>query len=209
MYVSVIVPTRNHCESLRNTIASLQQLNFPNDLYEIIIIDNNSMDDTRHVVEECKQQGKKEVIYYEESRDGLHYARHAGAQIAKGDILAYTDDDAICDPDWLSELTRPYTDPKVGCVGGKVLPRFETKEPAWAKYSNFLYVLSILDRGDEIVKVNDAQIYGCNYSIRKTVLYDAGGFHPDSTPPSLMRYLGDGGVGLTNKAIEKIGRAHV
>jgi len=91
----------------------------------------------------------------------------------------------------------------VGCVGGTILPRFETKEPAWAKYPNFLYVLSILDRGDEIVKVNDAQIYGCNYSIRKTVLYDAGGFHPDSTPPSLMRYLGDGGVGLTNKAIER------
>lgn len=201
MYVSAIIPTHNRCESLRNTIVSLQQQNFPNDHYEIIVIDNNSMDDTRHVVEECKQQGKKEVIYYEESRDGLHYARHAGAQIAKGDILAYTDDDAICDPDWLSELTRPYTDPKVGCVGGKVLPRFESKEPEWAK--DFPEFLSILDRGSAITKVNDAEIWGCNYSIRKTALYDAGGFHPDITPSSLMRYLGDGECGLTNKAIEK------
>jgi len=201
VYMSVIVPTRNHCESLRNTIVSLQQLNFPNDRYEIIVIDNNSTDDTRRVVEEGKQQGKKEIIYCKELRVGLHYARHAGAQIAKGDILAYIDDDAICDPDWLLELTRPYTDPKVGCVGGKILPRFETKEPAWAKY--FPSSLSILDRANEIAKVNDAQIYGCNYSVRKTVLYDAGGFHPDSTPPSLMRYLGDGEVGLTNKAIER------
>ena len=101
MYVSVIVPTRNHCESLRNTIASLQQLNFPNDRYEIIVIDNNSTDDTRRVVEEGKQQGKKEIIYCKELRVGLHYARHAGAKIAKGDILAYTDDDVICDPDGL------------------------------------------------------------------------------------------------------------
>ena len=113
---------------MRNTIVSLQQLNFPNDRYEIIVIDNNSTDDTRRVVEEGKQQGKKEIIYCKELRVGLHYARHAGAQIAKGDILAYIDDDAICDPDWLLELTRPYTDPKVGCVGGKILPRFETKD---------------------------------------------------------------------------------
>jgi len=201
VYVSIIIPTRNRCESLRNTIVSLQQQNFPDDHYEIIVIDNNSTDDTRCVVEECQQQGKKEIIYYEELRDGPHYARHAGTQIAKGDILAYTDDDVICDPDWLSGLTRPYTDPKVGCVGGKVLPRFETKEPAWAKY--FPGFLSILDRGSEITKVNDVGIWGCNYSIRKTVLYDAGGFHPDSTPSSLMRYLGDGEDGLTNKAIEK------
>jgi glycosyltransferase involved in cell wall biosynthesis len=135
-------------------------------------------------------------------RDGPHYARHAGAHIAKGDILAYTDDDVICDPDWLSGLTRPYTDPKVGCVGLKVLPRFETKEPAWHKYFPGCW-LSILDRGSESTKVNDALICSCNYSIRKTVLYDAGGFHPDSTPPSLMRYLGDGECGLTSKVIEK------
>lgn len=201
MYVSIIIPTRNRCESLRNTIVSLQQQNFPDDHYEIIVIDKPSTDDTRRVVEECNQHGRKEVIYYEELQDGVHYARHAGARIAKGDLLAYTDDDVICDPDWLSELTRPYTDPKVGCVGGKVLPRFETKEPAWAKY--FPGFLSILDRGSEITKVNDAGIWGCNYSIRKAVLYDAGGFNPTGTPASPMRYLGDEECGLTNKAIEK------
>ena len=201
MYVSVIVPTRNRCESLRNTIDSLQQLNFPNDHYEIIVINKKSIDDTRRVIEECNQHGKKEIIYYEQLQDGVHKARHIGAQMAKGDILAYIDDDAICDPDWLSELTRPYTDSKVGCVGGKILPRFETKEPAWAQY--YPGFLSILDRGSEITKVNDADIWGCNLSIRKTVLYDVGGFNPGGTPASLMRYLGDEEVGLLNKVIKK------
>jgi glycosyltransferase involved in cell wall biosynthesis len=200
VYVSIIIPTRNRCESLRNTLVSLQQLNFPHDQYEIIVIDKPSTDDTRRVVEECNQLGRKEIIYYEELQDGLHKARHAGAQIAKGDILAYTDDDAICDPDWLSGLTRPYTDPKVGCVGGKVLPRFETKEPAWAKY--FPGFLGILDRGSEIIKVNDAGIWGCNLSIRKTVLYDVGGFNPTGRA-SPMRYRGDDETGLLNKAIKK------
>ena len=201
MYVSIIVPTRNRCESLQNTIVSLQQQNFPDDHYEIIVINKDSADDTRRVVEECKQHGKKEIIYYEQLEDGVHKARHIGAQIAKGDILAYTDDDVICDPDWLSELTRPYIDPKVGCVGGKILPRFETKEPAWAKY--FPGFLSILDRGSEITKVNDAHIYGCNFSIRKTVLYDAGGYNPTGTPASAMRYLGDEEIGLLNKVLKK------
>ncbi|MGZ4862303.1 MAG: glycosyltransferase [Halobacteriota archaeon] len=201
MYASVIVPTRNRCESLRNTLVSLQQLNFPNDHYEIIVVDSSSADDTRRVVEECKQHGNKEIIYCKEVHKGVHKARHVGAQIAKGDILAYVDDDVICDPDWLSELTRPYTDPKVGCVGGKIAPRFEAKEPAWAKY--FPGYLSILDRGGEITKVNDDRIYGCNFSIRKTVLYDVGGFNPGGTPPSLMRYLGDEETGLLNKVIKK------
>jgi glycosyltransferase involved in cell wall biosynthesis len=186
---------------LRNTIVSLQQQNFPDDHYEIIVIDKPSTDDTQRIVEECNQHGRKEIIYYEELQDGVHKARHSGARIAKGDILAYTDDDVICDPDWLLELTRPYTDPKVGCVGGKVLPRFETKEPAWAKY--FPTYLSILDRGSEITKLNYAGIWGCNLSIRKTVLYDAGGFNPTGTPASPMRYLGDEEIGLLNKVIKK------
>jgi glycosyltransferase involved in cell wall biosynthesis len=201
IFVSVIIPTRNRCESLRDAIVSLQRLNYPNGQYEIIVIDNNSTDDTRRVVEECKQQGKKEIIYFKELRDGLHNARHAGARIAKGDIFAYIDDDVLCDPEWLSELTGPYSDPNVACVGGKILPRYETKEPDWAKcIPGFL---SILDRGSEIQTVNDAGIWGCNFSVRKSVLYEIGGFHPDAMPWNLIRYRGDGETGLLNKAVEK------
>jgi glycosyltransferase involved in cell wall biosynthesis len=201
VYVSVIVPTRNNCSSLRNTVVSLQKLGFPDDRYEIIVIDNNSTDDTQHVVEECSKRGDKELIYFKESRAGLHNARHAGARIAKGEVLAYVDDDVTCDPNWLSELARPYADPKVGCVGGKILPQYETKEPAWAKcYPGFL---SILDRADRITTINDAGIWGCNFSIRKSVFYDVGGFHPDAMPWPLIRYRGDGELGLLNKVIEK------
>jgi glycosyltransferase involved in cell wall biosynthesis len=185
---------------LRNAIVSLQRLNYPNGQYEIIVIDNNSTDATPCVVEECDKQGKEEIVYHKELRDGLHNARHAGAQIAKGDILAYIDDDVVCDPEWLSELTRPYTDPKVACVGGKILPRYETREPEWARY--FPHFLSILDRANEIKKVNDAGIWGCNFSIRKSVLYDVGGFHPDAMPWGLIRCRGDGETGLLNKVVE-------
>ena len=201
MFVSVIIPTRNRCESLRNAIVSLQKLNFPHDRYEIIVIDNNSTDATPRVVEECEQQGKKEIVYRKELRDGLHNARHAGAQIAKGDILAYIDDDVLCDPDWLSELTRPYADPKVACVGGKILPLYETAEPVWAQY--FPGFLSILDRANEITVVNDTGLWGCNFSIRKNVLSDVGGFHPDAMPQNLIKCRGDGETGLLNKVIER------
>lgn len=84
--------------------------------------------------------------------------------------------------------------------GGKILPRYETKEPDWARY--FPGYLSILDRNGEIAKVNDAGIWGCNFSIRKSVLYEVSGFHPDAMPWPLVRYRGDGETGLLNKAIE-------
>jgi glycosyltransferase involved in cell wall biosynthesis len=186
---------------LRNAITSLQKLNFPKDRYEIVVIDNNSTDDTRRIVEECKQHGNKEIIYFKEVREGLHNARHAGARIATGDILAYIDDDVISEPDWLSELIKPYADPEVACVGGKILPRYETKEPEWAKY--FPGFLSILDRANDITTINDDLVYGCNFSIRKTVLYDVGGFHPDAMPWNLIKYRGDGETGLLNQVMGK------
>lgn len=102
------------------------------------MVDNNSTDDTRCVVEEYTQRGKKAIIYVKEVQSGLHNARHLGTRISKGDILAYVNDDVICDPNRLSGLVRPYADPKVGCVDGKILPRYETKGPKWAKcYPDF------------------------------------------------------------------------
>jgi len=198
--ISVITPTHNRCEYLRNTIISLQEQNFPKDEYEIVVVDNNSTDDTPEVVEECDRNGKKEVVYVREQEIGLHNARHAGAKAAKGEILAYVDDDVICDSNWLSELVKPYADSKVGCVGGKILPKWEAEPPEWVKlYPSYL---SLLDLGDEVKELKTPKIYGCNLSIRRALLFEVGGFNPDAFgDKKLIWYRGDGETGLLRKVL--------
>jgi glycosyltransferase involved in cell wall biosynthesis len=193
--ISVIVPTHNRASSLRHTIASLQQQSLSSDDYEIIVVDNASTDDTRIVVEEANHNGPKEVRYVYEGRLGLHNARHAGARAAQAAILAFTDDDAICERDWLEQLLACYNDPLVGCAGGKILPKWEAPPPAWIlRYPG---ALALLDRGDEVKELRwPEDIYGVNFSIRREVLFDIGGFNPDSFGNI---WLGDGETGLLRK----------
>ena len=198
--ISVIVSTHNRCEYLRNTIISLQEQNFPKDKYEIMVVDNNSTDKTPEVIEGCNRNDKKEVVYVKEPNIGLHNARHAGAKAAKGEILAYVDDDVICDSNWLSELIKPYTDPEAGCVGGKILPKWEAEPPEWIKlYPSYL---SLLDLGDEVKELKIPGIWGCNFSIRKSLLFEVGGFNPDAFgDKKLIWYRGDGEAGLLKKVL--------
>lgn len=197
--ISAIIPTYNRCEYLKGAIISLQRQNLPEEQYEIIVVDNNSTDNTSQVVEECNKNDKKEVVYIKEPNIGLHNARHAGAKIAQGEILAYTDDDVICDPNWLSELIRPYLDQRVACVGGKILPKWEAKPPEWIRHERYRGGLSLLDWGDETKELRTPDIYGSNFSIRKSVLSEVGGFNPDSFGDI---WLGDGETGLLRKVLK-------
>lgn len=197
--VSAIIPTYSHCEYLKGAIISLQGQSLPEEQYEIVVVDNNSTDNTSQVIEERYKNDKKKVIYIKEPNIGLHNARHAGAKIARGEILAYTDDDVICDPNWLSELIKPYSDQRVGCVGGKILPKWEVKPPKWVRHERYQGNLSLLDWRDEIKELKTPGIYGNNFSIRKSVLFEAGGFNPESFGDI---WLGDGEIGLLRKVLK-------
>ena len=203
VHVSVIVPTHNRCKYLRNAIISLQEQNFPRDDYEIIIVDNNSTDKTPEIVEECNKKREKEVIYIEEPKIGLHNARHAGTRVAKGKILAYVDDDVICDRSFLTEILKAYRDADVGCVGGRILPKWEIKPPDWINMFPKSY-LSILDEDGEKREVQ--WVYGCNFSIRKKLLFELGGFNPDAFHEKKLWWMrGDGEIGLLKK-VHDIGK---
>jgi len=93
----------------------------------------------------------------------------------------------------------------------KNLPKFEAGPPDWIKKmweadkngNRILGSLSILDLGDEIKAVNPYHVFGCNFSIRKTTLLEAGGFHPDALPQELIKYRGDGESHVSRYILEK------
>ena len=198
--VSVIISTLNRAKYLKDALISTLNQTFSPDEYEIIVVDNGSTDNTRQVIDELNQRYDNRVRYFYEFHLGLHNARHAGAKAAKGEILAYVDDDVICDSNWLSELVKPYTDPEVGCVGGKILPKWEAEPPEWVK--QYPSSLSLLDLGPEIKELKTPKIYGCNLSIKRSLLFEVGGFNPDAFgDKKLIWYRGDGETGLLVKVL--------
>jgi hypothetical protein len=114
--VSVIVCTRNRPEQLMQCLRSLQKLSLPP--HEIIIVDNAPTSEvTREIV--TQTQG---IRYIVEPRPGLSIARNTGIRHSQGEIIAFTDDDAIVHHDWIARLQYGFDDPKVMAVTGLMLP---------------------------------------------------------------------------------------
>jgi len=196
--VSVIIPTYDRTGFLINTIKSLKKQDFSG--YEVIIVDNACLDETKIYLEkeiEDIDTEKYSIKYIQEPNIGLHNARHRGAKESNGDILLYIDDDVIADGNLLNEIINPYSNSEVGCVGGRILPKWEVEPPDWIKQFPKWY-LSILD--DEEGPKEVQWIYGCNFSIRKDLLFELGGFNPDAFGDKKMWwYRGDGEIGLLKK----------
>ena len=199
--VSVIIPTLNRASYLKTTLFSTLKQSVPRDEYEIIVVDNGSTDNTKQVVEDLNQQYNNGIRYLYEAHPGLHIGRHLGAKHAHGEILLYGDDDIIASPDWVKEIRACYSRKEVGTVGGKIMPKFEVPPPKWVRFFDSGY-LSLLDLGDKYLEINTKEIYGCNLSIRKDVLFELGGFHPDAMPQNLIKYRGDGETALMSKVVE-------
>jgi len=111
---SVIIPVYND-PRVEACILSLLEQDYPKELYEIIVVDNNSNDSTQEVIQRFN------VKYVREDRKGSYSARNKGLEIASGDVAAFIDADCVADPHWLSKLLEGFTDPLVGGIGGRIL----------------------------------------------------------------------------------------
>ncbi len=118
-FVSVIVPTHNRPDLLQRCLPSLTTLYYPN--YEIIIVDNAPRDSATADFMQQNYSHMPQVRYLREDRPGPSWARNCGIEAAKGEILAFTDDDVEVDRYWLIELIKNFdTANDVACVTGHV-----------------------------------------------------------------------------------------
>lgn len=198
MKLSIIIPSRNRAKVLEKALESIVSQTLSRFFFEVIVIDNGSTDDTKIVVDSFVGKIENLVYIYDEN-PGLHIGRHRGLLAAKSDILVYGDDDIETLPTWLEGILESFEDESVALVGGKNMPNFESTPPSWilemwerGGNQKVLGYLSILDFGDEIQAINPNYVFGCNFSIRKDVLLEAGGFHPDGMPQEIIKYRGDG-----------------
>jgi glucosyl-dolichyl phosphate glucuronosyltransferase len=108
----------------------------------------------------------------------LGSARNTALEFASGEVLAFLDDDAAADADWLERLTVPYGDERVGAVGGAPLPVFEAGRPRWFPHE-FDWVFGCAYRGLPLRRAPLAHLIGANMSARRSVLREIDGFHSD------------------------------
>lgn len=198
--LSVIIPTLNRASLLFESLHSLKSQTLHEDEFEIIVIDNGSTDNTRSVVENYAQT-MPNLRYFCENEPGLHAGRHRGLREAKTDILVFTDDDIEAFPDWLTSVLEGFIDTDVVLVGGNNIPKFVVEPPNWLVRlwerplsigGKALPSLSILELDVQTGMGDPQYVWGCNFSIRKDALLEAGGFHPDGMPGALIRFRGDG-----------------
>ena len=130
IHLSVIIPTRNRCALLDKTLRSISAQTFSPDLFEVIIVDNGSTDETSSIANRYRGI-LKNLKYFYEARPGLHEGRHCGFRESAGSILTYADDDIEAFPTWLEGVYESFLQEDVGLVGGKDMPLYEEPPPDW------------------------------------------------------------------------------
>lgn len=116
-FVSIVIPARNESGSLAVLLQSIADLNWPKDCRELILVDNGSSDGSADILKKAIRDG---IVVVQEPRQGSYAARNAGAAVAAGDILTFTDADCSPDQDWLTQGIGYLRRHKLDLVTGKV-----------------------------------------------------------------------------------------
>lgn len=176
MDASIIVCTYNRAESLKDTLAALVQLEAqPTQEWEVLVVDNNSRDHTRQVVEEA-QRAWPRLRYVFEPAQGLSYARNRGIAESTGEVILFTDDDVLPEADWLETTLNGLETFQADACGGYIAPIWETPPPAWLTERFYGFLAVRTDRTDNFMMNEQSQApFGANMAFRKSV-FDRVGF---------------------------------
>ncbi len=178
--VSVIVCTYNRAQSLRQTLQSLVDQKLSGGLsYEIIVVDNNSSDRTREVMDEFMARNGRSFTYRFEGRQGLSVARNTGIRAAHGQILAFTDDDVTVHPEWVESLWNCFRETGARMVGGKIERLWLCDRPNWFR-DEIDGPLIVQDLGQKRKKWDSSRhTVGANMAFHRSVFEQIGFFRDD------------------------------
>lgn len=186
--ISVIVATRNRAGMLRDCLDSLLAQTYPR--FEVIVVDNAPADTTtEELVRREYDGGTRPVVrYLREPVPGLARAHNRGLGAARGGISAFTDDDTLVDPLWLTALAAPFlADPRTGCVTGLIVPAELDTEAQLALERHGAFAKGYAPRvwslrappADPLFPFTAGRFgSGANMAFRTELLRDLGGFDP-------------------------------
>jgi glycosyltransferase involved in cell wall biosynthesis len=172
MDISVVLSTYNRCDILPRALEHLARQQTRGLEVEIIVVDNNSTDETKAVIESFAARDKR-IRYLFEPRQGVSYGRNAGIAAARADAIVFTDDDVEVASDWIYRIHQALLHyPDADFIGGRVLPVLKGLLPVWAHAKMAPFALQ--DYGDDPVVVSAAHqrclIGACLVARRRAIL---------------------------------------
>ena len=186
MFISVLICTRNRADSLHQTLESLfcsGNLESPN--WEVLVIES-STDHTGEVCREFQQRFPQHFRFLTEKKLGKSNALNTAIAEARGDILAFTDDDVLCAPDYIQGIRTVFTSYSADAAQGRVLLDCEGGWPEWLDRAYLALMADLRDCGEKVIDL-DGTLFGVNMVVRAEVFQKIGGFAPE---------LGPGGIGM-------------
>ena len=178
--ISVVISTYNRADRLPIALEALARQS--GDVsHEIIVVDNNSTDETAALVQRAAASSSGRIRYIFEGRQGLSYGRNAGIAAARGDIIALTDDDVRVADDWLLQVDAAFrAHPEVDYIGGRVLPHWLATPPRWLTQAHWA-PLALQDYGAGPMLTGRERaicLVGANLTFRRQVFERVGLFTP-------------------------------
>jgi glucosyl-dolichyl phosphate glucuronosyltransferase len=180
MNITVVLCTYNRCETLAKALRSVAMSKVPESLgWEVLVVDNNSDDQTWNVVDEYCTEFPGRFRYLFESQPGKSHALNSGIEAARGQLLAFMDDDVIVEPMWLQNLTARMHDGKWAGCGGPILPQWTCSPPSWLP--RVLAPLAVFYIGFQAGPLTESP-FGTNMAYRREMFEKYGGFRTDLGP---------------------------
>jgi glycosyltransferase involved in cell wall biosynthesis len=177
--ISIVLCTLNRAHYLRSALASIFDQGETRWSYELLLVDNCSTDETPEIGHKLAERGL--LRYVHAPKLGLCHARNDGWRAARGEIVAYFDDDALAEPGWLDAIAEAFSQtPMPGVVGGKVIPIWEAERPTWLS-DGIALSLTIVDWSPvpkDIPDVRTEWLVGANMAMPRHVIEEVGGFDP-------------------------------
>ncbi|MEE0996860.1 MAG: glycosyltransferase [Paludibacteraceae bacterium] len=180
--ITVIICTYNREKYIGQLLDSLAKNDYPESDYEIVLVNNNSTDNTRLICERFAANHQNiSFRYVEEHEQGLSAARNRGIKEAKGDIVIYVDDDALVDSDYIRTYAEHFSSfPETMAAGGPIEPLYETAEPSWMSPYTKALLTAWMNYGDKVREYPSGRFPGGgNAAYRKSVFDKVGLFNTD------------------------------
>ncbi len=191
MDITVILCTYNRCQNLPTALNSVAASGLPDSVeWEVLVVDNNSRDETREVVADFARRFPGRFRYFFEAQQVKSFALNSGIREAHGTVLAFLDDDVTVEPAWLHKLTANLFTKEWAGSGGKIILQWPANIPNWlatdGPYAR--HGFPGFDQGP-MAKELYGPPFGCNMAFRKEMFQKHGGFRIDMgpTPTSQIR----------------------
>lgn len=179
MFLSVVICTYNRGKYLPMVLDSLKIQQYPTDSFEIVLINNNSTDNTESITKTYQQENPQIPLHYiVEYNQGISHARNRGVTSSKGEIIVFIDDDETVEPNFLKEINQFFSQyPDAGISSGPVIPVYKTKQPKWLSHFTMRLVTGAYDKGKQIKILSPKDYPGTGHAcFRKELFLKYGAF---------------------------------